>query len=146
MKYKQANLKEAMDFKCDPIHQRLKNQGFSKKQVNAMVLDGKRFLWMVAVNPGKAFMPPEKIDTVWHCFLEFTQIYHDFCNKVLGRFIHHFPKEALPASFSNIRCQSCAAGVGPIIKPPIGISLEEQTTNVAKAMFGKISKNWSFKI
>ena len=44
------------------------------------------------------------IDLAWHCFLLFTQDYQDFCQKYLGRFIHHQPLTRLQReSFASLR-------------------------------------------
>ena len=38
------------------------------------------------------------IDEMWHNFICFTKDYSDFCNNILGTFIHHFPT---PKSFND---------------------------------------------
>jgi hypothetical protein len=41
-------------------------------------------------------MPSQVIDDAWHEFILSTRIYEQFCNKALGRFLHHTPAEAMP--------------------------------------------------
>ncbi len=41
-------------------------------------------------------MPSQVIDDAWHEFILSTRIYQQFCNKALGRFLHHTPAEAMP--------------------------------------------------
>ena len=54
----------------------------------------KRFLALCALNEG-----PEKygmrgpVDHLWHTFIMFTKEYHQFCDAVGGRFIHHSPEK-----------------------------------------------------
>jgi hypothetical protein len=42
-------------------------------------------------------MPSQVVDDAWHEFILSTRIYERFCNKALGRFLHHTPAEAMPA-------------------------------------------------
>ena len=144
MKRDQTVLKKALNFKYEPVIRKLESKGFSKNEARRLFQDVKKFLWMCAKNPKMCFVPSEKIDTGWHCLLEFTHAYQKFCQNTLGCFVHHFPKEALPAAFAGARCASCGAAGGRMIKPPLGISPNEQTLTVARATFGKISENWNF--
>ncbi len=41
-------------------------------------------------------MPSQAVDDMWHEFILFTREYKLFCEKGLGRFIHHTPAEAMP--------------------------------------------------
>lgn len=40
-------------------------------------------------------MPSQVVDVAWHEFILFTQEYHRFCKRALGRYIHHTPAEAM---------------------------------------------------
>lgn len=40
-------------------------------------------------------MPSQVVDVAWHEFILFTRVYHSFCKKALGRFLHHTPTEAM---------------------------------------------------
>ncbi len=40
-------------------------------------------------------MPSQAVDVAWHEFILFTRQYEHFCNKALGRFLHHTPAEAM---------------------------------------------------
>ena len=40
-------------------------------------------------------MPSEIVDVLWHEFLLFTREYQLFCQKGIGRFLHHTPTEAM---------------------------------------------------
>jgi hypothetical protein len=42
-------------------------------------------------------MPSQAVDEAWHEFILMTRSYHDFCNAVLGRYLHHVPAEAMRA-------------------------------------------------
>lgn len=47
---------------------------------------------------GKRFvsMPSQVVDIAWHEFILNTRQYQLFCQKALGRFLHHVPAEAMP--------------------------------------------------
>lgn len=40
-------------------------------------------------------MPSQAVDAAWHEFILFTRNYRNFCEKALGRFLHHTPAEAM---------------------------------------------------
>lgn len=40
-------------------------------------------------------MPSQVVDDAWHEFILFTRNYDSFCNKALGRFLHHVPAESM---------------------------------------------------
>jgi hypothetical protein len=40
-------------------------------------------------------MPSQVVDVTWHEFILFTRNYQVFCDKALGRFLHHTPAEAM---------------------------------------------------
>ena len=42
-------------------------------------------------------MPSQVVDVAWHEFILFTRDYRDFCQRGLGRFLHHVPAEAMGA-------------------------------------------------
>lgn len=54
------------------------------------------YFWMC--NMGKkqmVAMPSQVVDDAWHEFILFTRSYKSFCQKALGRFLHHTPTEAM---------------------------------------------------
>ncbi|WP_455216804.1 glycine-rich domain-containing protein [Kaarinaea lacus] len=40
-------------------------------------------------------MPSQVVDDAWHEFILFTRAYKKFCDKAIGRFLHHTPTEAM---------------------------------------------------
>ena len=40
-------------------------------------------------------MPSQVVDDAWHEFILFTRNYGTFCQRALGRFLHHVPAEAM---------------------------------------------------
>jgi len=45
-------------------------------------------------------MPSEAVDIAWHEFLLFTKEYQEFCNRGMGRFLHHTPTEVMKSKTS----------------------------------------------
>ncbi|TDD87547.1 glycine-rich domain-containing protein [Actinomadura rubrisoli] len=49
------------------------------------------YLKAVADNPAVRIVPDVAVDPGWHCLIEHTHEYAEFCERVAGRFIHHVP-------------------------------------------------------
>lgn len=63
----------------------------------------KRFMFLVCCSP-QALTPSDAVDQVWHLHLLYTESYWvDFCEKTLGRPIHHGPTKGGPTERSNYR-------------------------------------------
>jgi hypothetical protein len=45
-------------------------------------------------------MPSQAVDDAWHEFILFSKYYEDFCQRALGRFLHHTPAEVMPTPTS----------------------------------------------
>ncbi len=43
-------------------------------------------------------MPSQVVDDAWHEFILFTRAYQQYCQKALGRYLHHTPAEAMSSS------------------------------------------------
>lgn len=62
-----------------------------------IVFDGLRDYFYVCNQAQRRMvsMPSQVIDVAWHEFILFTRTYKSFCNKAIGRFLHHTPTEAM---------------------------------------------------
>lgn len=47
-------------------------------------------------------MPSQVVDDAWHAFILYTRAYELFCRRAFGRFLHHTPAEAYPASLDGL--------------------------------------------
>ena len=97
----------------------------SISEARQLLEDTIRFLYLCSISD-EALSPTEKLDVGWHHFILCTKEYANFCNKYLGRFIHHSPytakkKESLTSN--------------PVVS----------TLLFAKRIFGELSENWSLK-
>ena len=63
----------------------------------AQVIDGLREYFHLCNIAGNRMvsMPSQVVDLAWHEFILFTRKYDHFCNKAIGRFLHHTPAEAM---------------------------------------------------
>ena len=62
-----------------------------------LVFDGLRDYFHICNRAGKKMvsMPSQVVDDAWHEFILFTRAYQQYCNKALGRYLHHTPAEAM---------------------------------------------------
>lgn len=74
----------------------LKYPHLTPKQAD-YVIAGLKEYFQVCLKAGKqnVSMPSQVVDVAWHEFILFTRHYHYFCNKALGRYLHHTPAEAM---------------------------------------------------
>ena len=62
--------------------------------------------------PGHSLVPSELVDYGWHAFILHTVDYTDFCQKTVGRFVHHVPTdedEQTPGGAAAARARTVAA-------------------------------------
>ena len=62
-----------------------------------MVIRGLKDYFHISNIAGKRLVsvPSQVVDDAWHEFILFTREYQRFCDKSLGRFLHHTPAEAM---------------------------------------------------
>lgn len=63
----------------------------------SLVLETLRDYFAICNQSGKRMvsMPSQVVDVAWHEFILFTRSYKEFCDRGLGRFLHHTPTEAM---------------------------------------------------
>lgn len=63
-----------------------------------LVFDGLRDYFCIChmAKRHRVSMPSQVVDDAWHEFILSTRSYQKFCNKALGRFLHHTPAVAMP--------------------------------------------------
>jgi hypothetical protein len=67
------------------------------KEQRSLVLDGLREYFQLCrmANRRLVAMPSQAVDDAWHEFILFTRQYQQFCDRGLGRFLHHTPATAM---------------------------------------------------
>lgn len=64
----------------------------------ALVQQGLQQYFRLCVDARRRFvsMPSQVVDELWHEFILFTRLYQQFCERALGKYLHHTPAEAMP--------------------------------------------------
>lgn len=83
-------------FEAPYLEEKLLKEGefSSSQEYKGAFGEFKRYVALVDLNRGKDVMSmtSKGVDEVWHQFILFTPQYHDFCDEMLGRYLHHVPK------------------------------------------------------
>jgi hypothetical protein len=69
--------------------------GLTSAEADRAVVLYRCFLKLCVLYPGQAIVPTRQIDQAWHAHLLDTAKYRADCNRVLGRFMDHFPYAGL---------------------------------------------------
>jgi hypothetical protein len=70
-------------------------EGWSLQHAQEIIPQYRNFLYLKAKYGEDYDLPPSRdIDQAWHSHIINTIDYHDFCEKVLGYYLHHHPKHA----------------------------------------------------
>ncbi|MDX6425041.1 MAG: hypothetical protein QOD52_446 [Gaiellaceae bacterium] len=59
------------------------------------------FLASLEANGSMIGMPSRVVDDAWHEFILMTRIYHGFCDKAFGKYLHHTPNAVASTSVSS---------------------------------------------
>jgi hypothetical protein len=94
-----CTLEEALSYKNDDIVSRfMESYDVPLAEAEELFEDTKKWLWLVAISKHIEGAPHMEIttamlivDKMWHTFILFTRDYCNYCEKYLGRYIHHLP-------------------------------------------------------
>ena len=79
----------------DPIKIKIMDEneggGWTRRQVDTVEREYKRFLFLVGKFPTLPIVPTKTVDTMWHYHILDTRKYAEDCERIFGRFVHHFP-------------------------------------------------------
>jgi len=76
------------------IDKLMKTHDWSFSETIKTIEEYKRFIYLATIT-SRPVTPSKKVDDVWHLHLTFSRDYWDeFCNKVIGKQIHHNPSES----------------------------------------------------
>lgn len=85
-------LKDAQRYGLSDVKEKFrKRTGLSHSETEVRFEEMLRFLVACSLRKDKTYGMKGPIDDVWHEFILFTAKYSDFCQKVLGTFVHHRP-------------------------------------------------------
>ena len=82
-------------FDLNPIIDRLVYiNGWKRRHALHAVRQYRKFLWLlVKYGDTQKISPSLDIDEVWHSHILHTEKYHDDCQHIFGKYIHHRPEE-----------------------------------------------------
>jgi hypothetical protein len=87
-----APLAELLEYRHPALLQRLSAKASVRSsEAEELFDDTKRFLYLCAIS-SDTLAPSSRIDECWHHFILFTEDYATFCNRFLGKFMHHRPR------------------------------------------------------
>ncbi|WP_462268051.1 glycine-rich domain-containing protein [Mucilaginibacter sp.] len=88
----QQQLEAILAYKNDDVISRFTDQfNVTDNEAEDIFIETKKFLYLCQL-PG-IFIPDELliVDEMWHNFILFTKVYHQFCQEHFGRYFHHLP-------------------------------------------------------
>ena len=65
--------------------------GWSREKTTGAIARYLMFLCLIYLYPNRPIIPTLEIDAVWHQHILDTKKYAEDCQRLFGRFIHHFP-------------------------------------------------------
>lgn len=81
--------KECFDFIADRL---VHVEGWAPRAANTVVEQYRNFLFLNKKYGDTFELPPSReIDEAWHAHILHTERYHEFCERVFGRYLHHRP-------------------------------------------------------
>lgn len=81
----------ALDLDLSLVISKLELEGYEKDFLKELGLQYKRFLLLCQKYPNEFLVPTKGIDLIWHTHILFTKQYHEDCNKIFGKYLHHTP-------------------------------------------------------
>jgi len=126
MKLTKTNNKAlALGYRNDGVIERIaKDENVSLEEATQLFKDTLMFLYMAATSSAVS-VPTVAIDVGWHAFLMFTKDYADYCEKYLGKFVHHRPTTSRSKPMPQDAVSDCF--------------------KLSRQLFGSdLSKNWEY--
>ena len=103
--------------------ERLRHDGLiADSEIGTAIDRFKGFIFLNAVGYSRLSMPIKEIDIVWHTFLLFTAEYADFCDRYVGRFVHHVHVTSRNSGYSRDEqdlIEIYKRSLAKILRPPI---------------------------
>lgn len=65
---------------------------FSAEEYQAAFVEFKRYVALVLLSGTELGMNSKPVDEIWHQLILFTREYTEFCDQVLGHYLHHVPE------------------------------------------------------
>ncbi|MEG5052764.1 MULTISPECIES: glycine-rich domain-containing protein-like [unclassified Microcoleus] len=99
-----------------------KGRGWTKAKTVRAIARYMAFLGLIYLYPNQQFVPTQEIDAVWHNHILDTTKYHQDCELLFGRYVHHFPYFSLRGEADEQNWQAAFADTQTIFKQHFGIA------------------------
>lgn len=129
-----ANRVKTLDL--GPIAYQLIAKGWNREKTIKAIGLYLMFLGLIYLYPNRKIVPTLEIDAVWHQHIMDTSKYADDCDRLFGRFVHHFPyfgqrgesdRENLHLAFAETKTLF-QKHFGPLVLKAESSSDEDETT------------------
>lgn len=70
---------------------REEGKGYSRAHLARMEQEYRRYLALRLAFPDEDVVPCKLVDEMWHAHILDTLAYHEDCDRIFGRYLHHFP-------------------------------------------------------
>lgn len=91
----EERIKHIETLDLDPIKIKLlcsdDGPGWDRAKIEQMERKYRQFLTLNLKHPNRSIVPNKEIDLFWHAHILDTLKYAEDCQKIFGRFLHHFP-------------------------------------------------------
>lgn len=99
-----------------------KGRGWTKAKTVRAIARYMAFLGLIYLYPDRPFVPTQEIDAVWHNHILDTTKYHQDCELLFGRYVHHFPYFSLRGEADEQTWERAFAETQTIFKQHFGIA------------------------
>jgi hypothetical protein len=85
--------REIENYDLSFVHEKLATENkLAGEDLQKIEREFKRFLNLVLSEKGPLAVIDRRVDEFWHSFILFTPQYQQFCERVMGFFVHHQPR------------------------------------------------------
>lgn len=101
-KTSEERLEALREFDLTPVTKRVEHRkDVPEEKAQELENKFKRFVKATVEYPEKTISPSPELDEYWHAFILDTVRYHEFCDRVLGRYMHHVPGNPTERNFEG---------------------------------------------
>jgi hypothetical protein len=99
-------IRSISEYPLEPVFETYRRRtGKRRMRIQREARELKRFLALCALYPGRELPMLAYADDLWHEFICHTQLYHDFCSRVAGFYIHHHPYTKKDLATTNLSAE-----------------------------------------
>jgi hypothetical protein len=139
MKQDLEAIKQKIDsLDLEPIKFKLvEESGWSRDFANSMETAYKGFLFLNAKYPGFGMTPSKSLDEIWHTHILDTEKYAEDCDKLFGKFLHHFPYLGMRGKEDQALMQENFSATKELFQKELGINIDVSVNDTAATCYGK---------